>query len=216
MDREAVMLESRTMRGGLADRVEVLDKVKALLLLPDGLHITARMVADYFEVGEKAVNSLVQRHRAELTEHGYTVVRGADLQGFLNFNLKLRNVPGAGLGIYPRRAVLCIAMLLRGSAVARAVRRELLELADRPVAVDNYGDWRPAVAELRADVAEIRQLCLAIMRQAQLDREMIAALSVRMAACQSEVRTLGGRVDMLCTMLAAAPPGVRRGRGRRR
>ncbi|MER5861781.1 hypothetical protein [Kitasatospora sp. NPDC002040] len=209
MDREAVLLESRTMRGGLADRVEVLDKVKALMLLPDGLHITARMVADYFEVGEKAVNSLVQRHRAELEEHGYTVVRGADLQVFVNFNLKLSRGTGAGLGIYPRRAVLCIAMLLRGSAVARAVRRELLELADRPV--DNSREWQQAVAELRAELAEVRLLCTAMLRQAQLDRELIAGLSVRMAACRSEVRTLGGRVDLLCTVFAV-PSGRRRRR----
>ncbi|KQV22223.1 MULTISPECIES: hypothetical protein [unclassified Kitasatospora] len=210
MDREAVLLESRTMRGGMVERTEVLGRVKALLLLPDGVHVTARMVADYFEVGDKAVESLVQRHRAELTEHGYRVLKGADLREFNSFNLKELSGVGVGLGIFPRRAVLNVAMLLRGSAVARAVRRELLELADR--SVDNSGDWRQAVAELRGELAEIRQLNLAMLRQAQFDREVIAGLSVRMADCRSEVRTLGGRVDLLCTMLASPHGGRRRRR----
>ncbi len=210
MDREAVLLESRTMRGGMVERTEVLDKVKALLLLPDGVHVTARMIADYFEVGDKAVESLVQRHRAELTEHGYRMLRGADLREFVSFNVKETKAPGSGLGIFPRRAVLNVAMLLRGSAVARAVRRELLELADRPV--DDSGDWRQAVAELRGELVEIRRLNLAMLRQAQFDREVIAGLSVRMADCRSEVRTLGGRVDLLCTMLASPHGGRRRRR----
>ncbi|WP_457033964.1 hypothetical protein [Kitasatospora sp. P5_F3] len=210
MDREAVLLESRTMRGGMVERTEVLDKVKALLLLPDGVHVTARMIADYFEVGDKAVESLVQRHRAELTENGYRMLRGADLREFVSFNVKETKAPGSGLGIFPRRAVLNVAMLLRGSAVARAVRRELLELADRPV--DDSGDWRQAVAELRGELAEIRRLNLAMLRQAHFDREVIAGLSVRMADCRSEVRTLGGRVDLLCTMLASPHGGRRRRR----
>ncbi|MFD0571064.1 hypothetical protein ACFQ0T_20030 [Kitasatospora gansuensis] len=61
-------------------------------------------------------------------------------------------------------------------------------------------------------MAELRVLVLAMHRQARLDREMIAGLSVRMASCQGEVRTLGGRVDLLCTMLASPHGGRRRRR----
>ncbi|MFI5528927.1 hypothetical protein ACIA8O_10295 [Kitasatospora sp. NPDC051853] len=212
MDREAVLQESRTMRGGMADRVEALDGVKALVLLPDGVHVTARMVADYYGVGEKAVESLVHRHRAELTEHGYRVLKGSDLLRFVSFNLKESTGAGRGLGIFPRRAVLVVGMLLRGSVVAKAVRRELLELAERAVA--GAAEWRYELAELREELAEIRELQLVMLRQSQLDREVIAGLSVRMADCQSAVRTLGGRVDMLCTVLAARGPGERRRRRR--
>ncbi|GAA3055197.1 hypothetical protein GCM10020229_78800 [Kitasatospora albolonga] len=145
----------------MADRVEALDRVKALVLLPDGVHVTARMIADYYGVGEKAVDSLVYRHRAELAEHGHRVLKGADLREFLSFNLKERSVPGRGVGIFPRRAVLVVGMLLRGSTVAKAVRRELLDLAERAVA--GAAEWRYELSGLREELAEIRELQLVML-----------------------------------------------------
>ncbi|TWE18636.1 hypothetical protein FB465_3720 [Kitasatospora atroaurantiaca] len=90
MNHEAVLLESRTMRGTLVGRTEALDKVKALRLLPDGVHVTTRMVADYFGVHEEAVNSVVRRHREELRESGMALLKGADLQDFLVVNMTTR------------------------------------------------------------------------------------------------------------------------------
>ncbi|MFP8883334.1 hypothetical protein [Streptomyces mangrovi] len=63
---EEVLLESRTLRESVAEHTGALDKVKALAVLPDGMHVTTRMVADYFEVGLEAVKSLVKDHRDEL------------------------------------------------------------------------------------------------------------------------------------------------------
>ncbi|GLW68645.1 hypothetical protein Kpho02_09440 [Kitasatospora phosalacinea] len=78
MSMEAALLESRTLRSGLCERTEVLDEVKALVLLPDGLYVTTRMVADYFEVHEPAIYSLLRRHRQELESNGFTVLRPVD------------------------------------------------------------------------------------------------------------------------------------------
>ncbi|MFI9783404.1 hypothetical protein ACIHEI_07845 [Kitasatospora sp. NPDC051984] len=75
MSMEAALLESRTLRSGLCERTEVLDEVKALVLLADGLHVTTRMVADYFGVSEPAIYSLLRRHREELESNGFTVLR---------------------------------------------------------------------------------------------------------------------------------------------
>ncbi|MFF0389632.1 hypothetical protein ACFYS8_13210 [Kitasatospora sp. NPDC004615] len=75
MSMEAALLESRTLRSGLCERTEVLNEVKALVLLPDGLHATTRMVADYFGVSEPAIYSLLRRHREELESNGFTVLR---------------------------------------------------------------------------------------------------------------------------------------------
>lgn len=133
MSMEAALLESRTLRHSLCGRVEVLDKVKALVLLPDGLHVTTRMVADYFEVGERAVNAVIHRHRAELEASGFAVVhRSAKVQVSPGCNVQLSPIGGQRLALYPRRAVLNIAMLLRDSEVARSVRRHLLDAAERP------------------------------------------------------------------------------------
>ncbi|GAA2467053.1 restriction endonuclease [Streptomyces macrosporus] len=134
---ETVLLESRALRESVAGRTEALDKVKALSVLPDGLHVTTRMVADYFEVGVEAVKSLVKDHREELQANGYRLLTGPALRSFKDLcglNPRTRSV-----GVFSRRAVLNVAMLLRDSVVARQVRAYLLdaERNARPQPVDN-------------------------------------------------------------------------------
>src|SRR5688572_21899682 len=124
---EVVLTESRALRAAMSGRTEALDKIRALVLLPDGLHVTRSMVAEYFEVDEEAVNSIVRRHREELEENGYRLLQGADLRDFLVVNLTTRKVPGRGLSVFSRRVVLNVAMLLRDSEVARRVRTCLLD-----------------------------------------------------------------------------------------
>ncbi|GAB2575473.1 hypothetical protein GCM10027168_05520 [Streptomyces capparidis] len=121
------LLESRSLRESVRHRVETLDKVKVLATLPDGLHVTSEMVAEYFEVPEITIRQLVARHREELQDAGYTLLKGSDLQSFLSLNMSLRKIPGRGLAVFPRRAVLNVAMLLRDSEVARKVRAYLLD-----------------------------------------------------------------------------------------
>ncbi|MFF2627247.1 hypothetical protein ACFVUN_15930 [Kitasatospora griseola] len=88
MFMEAALLESRTLRSGLCERTEVLDEVKALVLLPDGLHVNTRMVAEYFGVGERTIWTLVRRHRPELESNGYTVLRPVDNPASQPFKVK--------------------------------------------------------------------------------------------------------------------------------
>ncbi|MFJ9704284.1 restriction endonuclease [Streptomyces sp. NPDC101234] len=110
----------------MLDRTDVLDKVKALSLLPDGMHVTTAMVAAYFEVSRKAIESLVLDHREELVANGYRVLAGTELTSFKEvsgFQSRSRS-----LALYPRRAVLNVAMLLRDSEVARQVRVYLLDM----------------------------------------------------------------------------------------
>ncbi|MFD6026636.1 restriction endonuclease [Streptomyces griseoluteus] len=129
---ETVLLESKTLRTSALDRVEVLDRVKTLSLLPDGLHVTTAMVATYFGVTVEAVRQLKARHRKELTVNGMITLRGSDLAEFKRDILS--RYPGSypqprsSLTLFPRRAVLNIAMLLRDSEVARRVRTYLLDV----------------------------------------------------------------------------------------
>ncbi|WP_234390519.1 restriction endonuclease [Streptomyces sp. MMG1533] len=132
MINESALLESKTLRDSVLERTEVLDRVKALSLLPDGMHVTTAMVAAYFEVTADAIRQLAKRHRAELEVNGMAVLRGAVLRKFEsdNMSLSLGSHPQArrSLTIYSRRAILNIAMLLRDSAVARQVRTYLLDM----------------------------------------------------------------------------------------
>lgn len=132
MINESVLLESKSMRNSVLDRTDVLDKVKALSLLPDGMHVTTALVAAYFEVTVEVVRQLTRRHREELNANGMVVLRGADLRKFESDNMSLStgSYPQArrSLTIYSRRAVLNVAMLLRDSDIARQVRTYLLDM----------------------------------------------------------------------------------------
>ncbi|NUQ98500.1 MAG: restriction endonuclease [Streptomyces sp.] len=137
MINESALLESKSLRDSVLERTDVLDRVKALSLLPDGMHVTTAMVAAYFQVRVKAVRSLVIDHRAELEANGYHVLTGSELSAFKALSgIQSRT---ASLALFSRRAVLNVAMLLRDSEVARQVRVYLLDMEylARTQAVDN-------------------------------------------------------------------------------
>ncbi|WP_405646066.1 restriction endonuclease [Streptomyces sp. NBC_00019] len=132
MINESALLESKSLRNSVLDRTDVLDRVKALSLLPDGMHVTTAMVAAYFEVAETVINNLLSRHRSELVSSGMRVLRGADLHEYqkLNLSSSAEGYPQrrSSVAIWSRRAVLNVAMLLRDSAIARQVRTYLLDM----------------------------------------------------------------------------------------
>ncbi|MFF5156164.1 restriction endonuclease [Streptomyces sp. NPDC000348] len=132
MITESVLLESQTLRSSVLDRTDVLDKVKALSLLPDGMHVTTAMVAAYFGVTTEAIRQLKARHREELSCSGMRTLQGPELAQFKRDILSLfpggYPQPRSSLTLYSRRAVLNVAMLLRDSHVARQVRTYLLDM----------------------------------------------------------------------------------------
>ncbi|MGW4905277.1 restriction endonuclease [Streptomyces sp. NPDC004270] len=130
MINESALLESKSLRDSVLERTDVLDRVKALSLLPDGMHVTTAMVAAYFEVAETVINNVLSRHRQELESNGLRVLRGPELREFKKLNLSSYNgpQPRSGLALWSRRAVLNVAMLLRDSEVARQVRVYLLDM----------------------------------------------------------------------------------------
>lgn len=128
---EADILESSTVRSQQVDRVHVLDKVKAVVLLPDDLHATTEMVASFYEVPSKTITTLVQRNRSELESNGLTTLRGAGLREFkdrFRANLSSDVLQAARLTLFPRKAILNVGQLLADSPVAKAVRGYLLEV----------------------------------------------------------------------------------------
>jgi len=139
---ENVLLESESLRESVVSRTDALDKVKVLSVLPDGVHVTTRMVATYFEVGVEAVKSLVEDHREGLEANGYRLLTGPALMSLALMSFK--DLCGLSprtraVAVFSRRTVLNVAMLLRGSVVARQVRTYLLDAEGnvRPQPVDN-------------------------------------------------------------------------------
>jgi hypothetical protein len=130
MTQELALTESRTLREEYADRIDVLDKVKALSLLPDSTHADLPSVATYYEVGVDAVESAVRRNRDELNENGMRVLRGQEYRDFATVNLTDANPNTRSITLFTRRAILNVGQLLRDSEIAKAVRTYLLDIEE--------------------------------------------------------------------------------------
>lgn len=131
------------------NRVNVLDKVKKLVMLPDGEHMTASQVANYYEVQKINIDHLFLKYRDELMEDGTKLLTGNELKQYkvtyLSTVSELKRVPK--LTIFTRRAVLRIGMLLRESPVAKKIQNYLLNAEEqatqqqKEIALSYTGIW---------------------------------------------------------------------------
>ncbi len=140
--KEEVLLESRSARSEAlknANAQRILEKVKALSVLPDGLNVTVEMAANYYEVSRDAIKQVISRNNEELTQDGLKVLGRNELSDMISMeNVASDMVSLANIGefissktrsltLIPRRALLRIGMVLRDSEVAKAVRTALLD-----------------------------------------------------------------------------------------
>lgn len=120
---ELELLENKDEREKYIDRIEVLDKVKEVILLPYGDCMTTEQVAEYFEVGVSAIKSLVFDNNDEIVSNGYKVLEKEELSSFKKkCQIKSR---ARQISIFTKRTILNVCMLLRDSKVADNIKREL-------------------------------------------------------------------------------------------
>lgn len=130
------LLDDRYLRDRYANKLEALERVGKLTLLPDGFHSTKKMVANLFEVDVDVISKVVQRNREELLSDGMKTLSGSELELFVKDMMSLSNDVNIFskkfrfLSVFPRRAVLRIGMLLRDSEVAKALRSYLLNVEE--------------------------------------------------------------------------------------
>lgn len=139
MLNEEKLLNDVNVREEMLNKVEVLDKVKELFLLPELEVMTAKQVAEYYEVEQKAINKLTLRHLDELISNGAKSMTYKETKGSLmettwfhqmspsESENMLNKIPRRGGYFYSKRAALNIGMLLRDSVVAKEVRNALLD-----------------------------------------------------------------------------------------
>ncbi|MEV8340471.1 hypothetical protein [Streptomyces niveus] len=230
MPSEVTLLESRTMRVEHLGRVDALDKVKALVMLPDGAHCTTDGVARYFEVSTGVIRQLTARHRAELAENGMQVLRGSDLREYQSDSMSLSSGDDgsypqrrSGLTLYTRRAVLNIAMLLRDSDIARCVRTYLLDAEEgwregyasldrRVTAVEScLGGVGVALQELGPVLNRMSHRLDTLDRRLDATNQVVAAISNRLCQMSEDINRVDARVDDVVHQLK----DLRRGRRRR-
>lgn len=186
--QEIALTESRTLREQYADRTDVLDKVKALAMLPDGTHVTTEAVASYYEVPLTTIESVVEDNREELASNGRRVLKGAELRRFATpfggvANLGLSPM-ARQLAVFSRRAVLNVGQLLRDSEVARQVRTYLLDAESE--AEPRLGDDLLDELELSND-RTAKAIAIARAAQARADH-----FEQRSAVAEDKMRQIEG------------------------
>lgn len=107
-----ILTESKSLRQENIDKVEVLEKVKAVKYLTKDFICSVEQAAEYYEVPKETITTIYNRNIEELSADGYKVLRGDELSKFkseFQDEIQLKGVPN--FAIIPRRALLRIGML---------------------------------------------------------------------------------------------------------
>lgn len=128
------IIVTKEEREALIERVEVLQKVKDLLLLPNMEMATTKQVADFYEVSHEVVKDIIRNHREELESDGFIKLSFPNIKEEVkidNLSLLSSGVSYRGANVFPCRAILRVGMLLRDSEVAKEVRSQLLNIEEK-------------------------------------------------------------------------------------
>lgn len=149
MITETKLVDNKQLREQYISRVDVLDKVKELLVLPQLECMTTQQVANYYEVPVETIRSQYKENHDEFDSDGCVTKTPPDfknLNGFKSTVKKMEQqngkllimiddnttivIPNRGIRVFPKRAILRMGMLLRDSPVAKEVRTQLLNITE--------------------------------------------------------------------------------------
>lgn len=156
-ENEDGLITNPALRSQYIDRVEVLDRVNTLVLLPNSTIATTQMVAEFYNVDQQAIYSVLYDHKSEIQSDGYRTVKSSDLINRIDSpsskeGVSVKRIKGGYLvndthkisyskiGIFTKRAILRIGMLLRDSLVAREVRTCLLNGFEKQVMISRVDE----------------------------------------------------------------------------
>ncbi|PGD55632.1 hypothetical protein COM38_07460 [Bacillus toyonensis] len=201
IDQDALINpENADLRDKYIERVEVLDLVKGLLLLPNSELATARQISDYYKVNIEAVRKIVTRHRSELESDGMINKKYSEIQKVLGHDVSILSsgVSYRGANLFPKRAILRIGMLLRDSEVAREVRDQLLNIEgnatdqQRTKEIDHELELQAAIGKaiMSGDVLELAQ---ATAKMADYKNRHIAKVTKERDEARAEIDEINGK-----------------------
>ena len=141
---EEKLVNTKSYRDKAISRVDVLDKVKDLFLIPELEAVSMRMIADYYEVDIETVKKCYQHNCDEINSDGVVHKKYSEMEKSLRSNNipinichgKLEaqlsdtvtlSIPHTGLKLFSKRAVIHFAVFLRNSQVAEQVRNYILK-----------------------------------------------------------------------------------------
>lgn len=202
---------NREQREQFANRIEVLEKVKAILAVPQLCMATTEQVADYFAVPVETIRSVYRRNKEEIDANGAVLLTPKQIEERkLQNALSVQDTRGTklycvndvyftmnnrGARFFPPRAILCMAMMLRDSEVASEIRTQLLNLVEAaPVEMK--------VANAQAQEEAMLQFAKAMMAGdsvsiAQAVKDMMALKDHTIAAQAASIKKLSGEKTAL-------------------
>ena len=130
---EMELIESKEVRATKLGRIEVLDRVGGLVLLPIKDVATTKQLATYFNVNLDTLNSCILSNKLELESNGMTILKNVDFKQFKTDVLEFDNSSEikailhrvSSLRVFNRQSILKVAFLLTESDVALKIRNIL-------------------------------------------------------------------------------------------
>lgn len=160
------LIDNKKLRDENIQHIEVLNKVKELIMLPELNLMTTEQIATYYEVPVSTVKNCYNCNKDEINEDGtclktpndfrksdYPTSKTLKQAGTVFFDLPDNTtikVNNRGLRCFTQRAVLRFGMLLRDSVVAREVRTQLLNIHQKATEEQKQADINEELA-LRMD-----------------------------------------------------------------
>ncbi|MGR5977167.1 hypothetical protein ACT7DE_29870 [Bacillus paranthracis] len=136
---EETFIINANIRESYMNRVDVLEKVKGLLLLPNMEMATTKQVAEFYEIEDSVIRHVIKENKEELLQDGYKINVGKDLacelishakverkRGHILINGEMR-LPYTEVALFSKRAILRVGMLLRDSLVAKRSSYSIIE-----------------------------------------------------------------------------------------
>ena len=145
---EEDLINKKEMRDKYIDRLDILEKVKALLLIPEVNLMSTGMVAKFFDVPVATIKTVYLRNKDEIDSDGVKTLSSKDLREWIqNEAIHLNGSSGVIITAtdgtkynlshrdavyFPPRSIVRLSMMLRDSKVAHAVRDLIVETACKP------------------------------------------------------------------------------------
>ena len=169
-------LESHNLRDNCIERLDILNRVKALFLIPEVNLMSTGMVAKFFDVPVSTIRNCYADNSTEINADGVKSLSSKELKVASEKATLLPNghsgviaeatdgtkynLPHTKTTYFTPRSVMRLAMLLRDSKVAREVRTQLLNVVERVAPAERVTDIDKEneliIAAVRADSTEGR------------------------------------------------------------
>ena len=134
-EREIIMNE---------ERLDVLDKVKKLIMLKGTKYMTLEQVSNYYEVQKHTIETIKSRNKEELESNGMKLYSRNDIKNLIGQkDAKLEiTIPNRGMILFSKRAILNVALLLKDNAIADKIKQEFCKERNISFLILDYSKGR--------------------------------------------------------------------------